>query len=272
MAYRNNNYNVEFNHPFNTIHKTTAQGAATGMQMSGGNHWGALIGAIIGTVTGVVLSREQTKDTYKQFQSMLKAADSQNKATLQELSRNLSEVYRQRAVQAMETQSALAYNKAKATSAYAEAQNVLAAADQIGSAVDYMRSQVALEASQQDWMAKYNYETVMWNTNVQAQNLINTADAQFVGVNVKGPKFNKAEAINDAISALGQAASSMGGKGGKSGGSTTPSTPSGTYVSKYTGTNTQGWFGSNKWSVGSSGMISSRGGSYPPSYSSVLGL
>lgn len=272
MAYRNNNYTVTFNHPLNTTHKYTAQGMASGFQMSGGNPFGLLIGAIIGTVTGNILGRVETKETYKQFQSMLRAADAQNKATLQELSRNLSEVYRQRAVQAMETQNALAYNKAKATSAHAEAQNALAAADQIGSAVDYMRSQVALEASQQDWMTKYNYETAMWNTNVQAQNLINTADAQFVGVNVNGPKFNLAEAINDAVQAGASIASTQMSKGGKSGGSTTPSTPSGTYVSKYTGTNTQGWFGSNKWSVGSSGMISSRGGSYPPSYSSVLGL
>ena len=266
MAYRNNNYNVEFNHPFNTIHKTTAQGAATGAQMGG--PWGALIGAIIGTVTGVVLSREQTKDTYKQFQSMLKAADSQNKATLQELSRNLSEVYRQRAVQAMETQSALAYNKAKATSAHAEAQNVLAAADQIGSAVDYMRSQVALEASQQDWMAKYNYETVMWNTNVQAQNLINTADAQFVGVNVKGPKFNKAQAINDAIAALGQGASSMGGNGGKSGGDTKSPGTFSNYIQK---TNTS-WAGKANWGVGKGGLTMRGGYNFSPSASKTLGL
>ena len=266
MAYRNNNYNVEFNHPFNTIHKTTAQGAATGMQMGG--PWGALIGAIIGTVTGVVLSREQTKDTYKQFQSMLKAADSQNKATLQELSRNLSEVYRQRAVQAMETQSALAYNKAKATSAHAEAQNVLASADQIGSAVDYMRSQVALEASQQDWMTKYNYETVMWNTNVQAQNLINTADAQFVGVNVKGPKFNKAQAINDAIAALGQGASSMGGNGGKSGGDTKSPGTFSNYIQK---TNTS-WAGKANWGVGKGGLTMRGGYNFSPSASKTLGL
>lgn len=266
MAYRNNNYNVEFNHPFNTIHKTTAQGAATGAKMGG--PWGALIGAIIGTVTGVVLSREQTKDTYKQFQSMLKAADSQNKATLQELSRNLSEVYRQRAVQAMETQSALAYNKAKATSAHAEAQNVLAAADQIGSAVDYMRSQVALEASQQDWMTKYNYETVMWNTNVQAQNLINTADAQFVGVNVKGPKFNKAQAINDAIAALGQDASSMGGTGGTSSGDTKSPGTFSNYIQK---TNTS-WAGKANWGVGKGGLTMRGGYNFSPSASKTLGL
>lgn len=263
MAYRNNNYNVEFEHPFNTIHRTTAQGAATGAQMGG--PWGALIGAIIGTVSGIVLSKEQTKDTYKQFQSMLKAADSQNKATLQELSRNLSEVYRQRAVQAMETQSALAYNKAKATSAHAEAQNVLAAADQIGSAVDYMRSQVALEASQQDWMTKYNYETVMWNTNVQAQNLINTADAQFVGVNVKGPKFSKAQAINDAVAAVGQGASSMGGK---SGGDTKSPGTSSNYIQK---TNTP-WAGKANWGAGKGGLTMRGGYNSSPSASKTLGL
>lgn len=271
MAYRNNNYTVTFNHPLNTTHKYTSQGMASGFQMSGGNPFGMLIGAVIGTVTGNLMGRLQTKETYKQFQSMLKAADAQNKSTLQELSRNLSEIYRQRAVQAMETQSALAYNKAKATAAHAQAQNVLAAADQVGSAVEYVQSQVALDASQQDWMTKYNYETEMWNSNVQAQNLINTADAQFVGVNVNGPKFNMAEAINDAVQAGASIAATQMGKGSKGDGGAKPNPPSGTYVSKYTGTNTQGWFGSNKWSVGANGLVPSRGG-YPSSYSSVLGL
>lgn len=268
MAYRNNNYTVTFNHPLNTTHKYTSQGMASGFQMSGGNPFGMLIGAVIGTVTGNLMGRLQTKETYKQFKSMLKAADAQNKATLQELSRNLSEVYRQRAVLSMETQSALAYNKSKANAAYAEAQNVLAAADQIGSAVDYMRSQVALEASQQDWMTKYNYETAMWNTNVQAQNLINTADAQFIGVNVNGPKFNLAEAINDAVQAGASIASTQMSKGGKSGGDTKSSGAPSNYIQK---TNTS-WTGKANWGVGKGGLTMRGGYNFSPSASKTLGL
>lgn len=272
MAYRNNNYTVTFNHPLNTTHKYTSQGMASGFQMSGGNPFGMLIGAVIGTVTGNLMGRLQTKETYKQFKSMLKAADAQNKATLQELSRNLSEVYRQRAILSMETQSALAYNKSKANAAYAEAQNVLAAADQIGSAVDYMKSQVALEASQQDWMTKYNYETEMWNSNVQAQNLINTADAQFVGVNVNGPKFNMAEAINDAVQAGASIAATQMSKSSKKGADPAlKDIPPGTYVSKTTSSTP--WVGKNTWSVGKLGLDTGMGGyKVSPTASKVLGL
>ena len=143
MAYRNNNYTVTFDSPLNTMHKMTAQGMSKGYQMSG-NPWGMLIGAIVGTITGNLVGRLQTKEAWKTFQSQLKAADTQNKATLTELSRNLSEVSRQRAVLAMETQSALMYNKTQAVKANAEARNTLAAADQVGSAVAYAKSQVDL--------------------------------------------------------------------------------------------------------------------------------
>lgn len=213
MAYRNNNYTVTFDNPLNTTHKMTSQGMAQGFQMSNGNPWGMLIGAIAGTITGGIVGRLQTKEAWKTFQSQLKAADAQNKSTLQELGRNLSEVSRQRAVLAMETQSALMYNKTQAVKANAEARNTLAAADQVGSAVAYAKSQVDLEASQQDWMARFNYETQQWNLNAQAQNLINTADAQFVGVNVNRKKFDVSEALQDAISAGASIAQTYASKG-----------------------------------------------------------
>lgn len=212
MAYRNNNYTVTFQSPLNTTHKMTAQGMSQGFQMGG--PWGMLIGAIAGTVTGGIVGRLQTKEAWKTFQSQLKAADTQNKATLTELSRNLSEISRQRAVLAMETQSALTYNKTKATKEYSNARAMLAAADQVGNAMQYVKGQVALEASQQDWMSRFNYETQQWNMNAQAQNLINTADAQFVGVNVNGPKFNVAEALQDLFSAGSSIAQSYASKGG----------------------------------------------------------
>lgn len=211
MAYRNNNYTVTFNSPLNTTHKMTAQGMSQGFQMGG--PWGMLFGAIAGTVTGGIVGRLQTKEAWKTFQSQLKAANAQNKSTLQELGRNLSEVSRQRAVLAMETQSALMYNKTQAVKANAEARNTLAAADQVGSAVAYAKSQVDLEASQQDWMSRFNYETQQWNLNAQAQNLINTADAQFVGVNVNRKKFDVSEALQDAISAGASIAQTYASKG-----------------------------------------------------------
>lgn len=226
MAYRNQNYTVTFESPLNISHKYTSQGMAQGYQMSGGNPWGLLIGAVVGNVMGGILGRVQTKETWKQFKSQLKAADTQNNATLQEMARNLSEISRERAVLSMETQSALAYTKAQANKANAEMQNTLAAADQVGSIVDMAKSQVALEASQQNWMTMFNYETQQWNLNAKAQNLINTADAQFVGVNVNRAKFNVAEAIEDAVSAISSIASTYATKGTKSGGSSSGSTSS----------------------------------------------
>lgn len=269
MAYRNNNYTVTFNNPLNTTHKMTAQGMSQGFQMGG--PWGMLFGAIAGTVTGSIVGRLQTKEAWKTFQSQLKAADAQNKSTLQELGRNLSEISRQRAVLAMETQSALMYNKTQAVKANAEARNTLAAADQVGSAVAYAKSQVALEASQQDWMARFNYETQQWNLNAQAQNLINTADAQFVGVNVNGPKFNAAEALQDLFSAGTSIAQSYAFKGG--GGSS----KSGAQISNYIQKRNDSWNGKTTWGTGSSGLTMN-GKSYgnqmkmSPQVSSMLGL
>lgn len=269
MAYRNNNYTVTFNSPLNTTHKMTAQGMSQGFQMRG--PWGMLIGAIAGTVTGGIVGRLQTKEAWKTFQSQLKAADAQNKSTLQELGRNLSEISRQRAVLAMETQSALMYNKTQAVKANAEARNTLAAADQVGSAVAYAKSQVALEASQQDWMARFNYETQQWNMNAQAQNLINTADAQFVGVNVNGPKFNAAEALQDLFSAGSSIAQSYASKGG--GGSSKSGTQNSNYIQK----RSDSWNGKTTWGTGSSGLTMN-GKSYSnrmkmsPQVSSMLGL
>lgn len=216
MAYRNQNYTVTFESPLNISHKYTSEGMAKGFQMGG--PWGMLIGTIIGNIAGGVLGRVQTKETWKQFKSQLKAADTQNNATLQEMARNLSEVSRERAVLSMETQSALTYTKAQANKANAEMQNVLAAADQVGSIVDMAKSQVALEESQQNWMTMFNYETQQWNLNAQAQNLINTADAQFVGVNVNRPKFDVARAANDFVNAWSGVMPSFGGGGGSSGG------------------------------------------------------
>lgn len=269
MAYRNNNYTVTFNSPLNTTHKMTAQGMSQGFQMGG--PWGMLFGAIAGTVTGGIVGRLQTKEAWKTFQSQLKAADAQNKSTLQELSRNLSEVSRQRAVLAMETQSALMYNKTQAVKANAEARNTLAAADQVGSAVAYAKSQVALEASQQDWMARFNYETQQWNLNAQAQNLINTADAQFVGVNVNGPKFNAAEALQDLFSAGSSIAQSYASKGG--GGSSKTDAQNSNYIQK----RNDSWNGKTTWGTSSSGLTMN-GKSYSnrmkmsPQVSSMLGL
>lgn len=237
MAYRNQNYTVTFESPINISHKYTSEGMAKGFQMGG--PWGMLIGTIVGNVAGGILGRVQTKETWKQFKSMLKAADTQNNATLQEMARNLSEVSRERAVLSMETQSALAYTKAQANKANAEMQNTLAAADQVGSIVDMAKSQVALEASQQNWMTMFNYETQQWNLNAQAQNLINTADAQFVGVNVNRPKFDVARAANDFVNAWsgvmpsfgsGSSGSNSGG-GGSSGPTQAPFNSSYSYSS-----------------------------------------
>lgn len=270
MAYRNNNYTVTFQSPLNTTHKMTAQGMSQGFQMGG--PWGMLIGAIAGTVTGGIVGKMQTKEAWKTFQSQLKAADAQNKATLTELSRNLSEISRQRAVLSMETQSALAYNQAKATKDFSSARATLAAADQVGSAVQYAKGQVELEASQQDWMTRFNYETQQWNLNVQAQNLINTADAQFVGVNVEGPKFNAAEALQDLFSAGASIAQSYASKGG--GGSSKSGGQTSNYIQKRGDT----WSGKTNWSVGSGGLLmNGRSGSsgsikMSPQVSSMLGL
>lgn len=267
MAYRNNNYTVTFQSPLNTTHKMTAQGMSMGFQMGG--PWGMLIGAIAGTVTGGIVGRLQTKEAWKTFQSQLKAADAQNKATLTELSRNLSEISRQRAVLSMETQSALTYNKTKATKEYSSARATLAAADQIGSAVQYAKGQVALEASQQDWMARFNYETQQWNLNAQAQNLINTADAQFVGVNVNGPKFNAAEALQDLFSAGASIAQSYASKGG--GGSSKSSGQTSNYIQKRGDT----WNGKVNWGAGSGGLTMNGRSStikMSPQVSSMLGL
>lgn len=269
MAYRNNNYTVTFNSPLNTTHKMTAQGMSQGFQMGG--PWGMLFGAIAGTVTGGIVGRLQTKEAWKTFQSQLKAADAQNKSTLQELGRNLSEISRQRAVLAMETQSALMYNKTQAVKANAEARNTLAAADQVGSAVAYAKSQVALEASQQDWMARFNYETQQWNMNAQAQNLINTADAQFVGVNVNGPKFNAAEALQDLFSAGSSIAQSYASKGG--GGSSKTGAQNSNYIQK----RNDSWNGKTTWGTSSSGLTMnvksySNRMKMSPQVSSMLGL
>lgn len=266
MAYRNQNYEVTFESPLNISHKYTAQGMSQGFQMGGGP-WGMLIGTIIGNATGGIMGRVQTRETWKQFKSMLRAADSQNKATIQELSRNLSEVSRQRAVLSMETQSALAYTQAQATKANAEAQNVLAAADQVGSAVDYVKSQVALEESQQNWMTRFNYETQQWNLNVQAQNLINAADAQFVGVNVNKPKFNWGEAINDMMQA-GTAMASTALSKSKSAPEKKPGTPS-NYIQKTNYT----WTGKTNWGVGKGGLtMNGKFGNMNPQISGMLGL
>ena len=270
MAYRNNNYTVTFDNPLNTTHKMTSQGMAQGFQLSNGNPWGMLIGAIAGTVTGGIVGRLQTKEAWKTFQSQLKAADAQNKSTLQELGRNLSEISRQRAVLAMETQSALMYNKTQAVKANAEARNTLAAADQVGSAVAYAKSQVDLEASQQDWMARFNYETQQWNLNAQAQNLINTADAQFVGVNVNRKKFDVSEALQDAISAGASIAQTYASKGG--GGSSKTGAHS-NYIQK----RNDSWNGKITWGAGSSGLTMnskpySNRMKMSPQVSSMLGL
>lgn len=268
MAYRNNNYTVTFDNPLNTTHKMIFQGMAQGFRM---NPWGMLIGAVAGTITGGIVGRLQTKEAWKTFQAQLKAADTQNKATLTELSRNLSEVSRQRAVLAMETQSALVYNKTQAVKANAEARNTLAAADQVGSAVAYAKSQVALEASQQDWMTRFNYETQQWNMNAQAQNLINTADAQFVGVNVNRKKFNVSEALQDTISAGASIALTYASKGG--GGSSKSGAQNSNYIQK----RNDSWNGKTTWGTGSSGLTMN-GKSYSnqmkmsPQVSSMLGL
>lgn len=176
-------------------------GAVLGASMgSVGGPVGAAIGAVIGTVAGIFSGRGATRKANKAREAQLEAMKARNKANLQEFSRVMGEVYRERAIANMETTSALAHTQKAGASANAQTQNIYASAEQTGNIVQIAKSEVQQNAEETKWQTKFNLETTYENLNAKIMSESNTATGAFAGIQVTEPdKFDVGGAINSIM-------------------------------------------------------------------------
>ena len=187
MAYRNQiGPTVQFQSGINSMATGAASGAVMGASIGG--PWGALIGGIAGTVMGAFSTIFGNSDAKKAAQAQLRAAQMANDKNLQELSRQISEVWRERAIEYRRTQSALTYLETEGNTEQAQARNTYAAADQIGSAITYITSNTEMQEDAMKWQQMFNLETAIENSNTKVTTLVKQADQSFMGVGIESGK------------------------------------------------------------------------------------
>lgn len=187
MAYRNQiGPTVQFQSGVNSMASGAASGAAMGASIGG--PWGALIGGIVGTVMGAFSAISGNSGAEKAARAQLRAAQMANEKNLQELSRQISEVWRERAIEYRRTQSALTYLETEGNTEQAQARNTYAAADQIGSAVTYVTSNTQMQEDAMKWQQMFNLETAIENSNSKVTTLVKQADQSFMGVGIESGK------------------------------------------------------------------------------------
>lgn len=200
---------ITFTNPLNGFNKGSGYGAAFGSKFGG---WGALIGAAAGGIVGSLSSLFQNHEMKKAAQAQFQAANQANKATLGALAQNLADVNRQRSILFMETQSALAYLNAKESAGKGTVTNAIASADQVGSAMQIMNSQVQMQTDNKRFVTKFNTATQVQNQNRQLQAMYNNAKEAFVGVNIQGGQFSFSQALNDIMGSVGAMMQGGGGQ------------------------------------------------------------
>lgn len=161
---------------------------------------GIAIGAVIGLMAGIFSGRGATRKANKAREAQLEAMKARNKANLQEFSRVMGEVYRERAIANMETTSALAHTQKAGASANAQTQNIYASAEQTGNIVQIAKSEVQQNVEETKWQTKFNLETTYENLNAKIMSESNTATGAFAGIQVTEPdKFDVGGAINSIM-------------------------------------------------------------------------
>ena len=204
MAYRNQiGPTVQFQSGINSMFSGAASGAAAGTMIQPG--WGTLIGAIVGTVAGAFSAIFGNNDAEKAAQAQLRAAQMANDKNLQELSRQISEVWRERAIEYRRTQSALTYLETEGNTEQAQARNTYAAADQIGSAITYITSNTQMQEDAMKWQQMFNLETAIENSNAKVSTLVKQADQSFMGVGIESGKTDWLGVFVTGAAALGDA-------------------------------------------------------------------
>lgn len=218
MAYYKNSVGptVQFRNLYNDFNRGSGQGMAAGASFG---PWGMLIGAAIGGTLGAIGNYFHNKEAYKQGKQQLKMAKTANSATLTQMGRNISQINRQRTILSMQTQSALLYAQAQGRAQNASNAALYAAADQVGNQALYLQSAVRNMVDEQQYQSMFNLQTQQLNLNVQVQDLANTVQDRFVGVNVQGGDFSVGQALTDLIDA---GAKTMQNYQGGSGGSSAP--------------------------------------------------
>lgn len=225
MAYYKNSVGptVQFRNLYNDFNKGSGQGMAAGASFG---PWGMLIGAAIGGTLGAIGNYFHNKEAYKQGKQQLKMAKTANSATLTQMGRNISQINRQRTILSMQTQSALLYAQAQGRAQNASNAALYAAADQVGNQALYLQSAVRNMVDEQQYQSMFNLQTQQLNLNVQVQDLANTVQDRFVGVNVQGGDFSVGQALTDLIDMGAKTMQNYQGGGGgsapsKAGASTT---------------------------------------------------
>lgn len=225
MAYYKNSVGptVQFRNLYNDFNRGSGQGMAAGASFG---PWGMLIGAAIGGTLGAIGNYFHNKEAYKQGKQQLKMAKTANSATLTEMGRNISQINRQRTILSMQTQSALMYAQAQGRAQNASNAALYAAADQVGNQALYLQSAVRNMVDEQQYQSMFNLQTQQLNLNVQVQDLANTVQDRFVGVNVQGGDFSIGQALTDLIDMGAKTMQNYQGGGGgsapsKAGASTT---------------------------------------------------
>lgn len=187
MAYRNQiGPTVQFQSGINSMATGAASGAAAGTMIMPG--MGTLIGGIAGAVMGAFSSIMGNSGAKKAARAQLRAAAAANEKNLQELSRQISEVWRERAIEYRRTQSALTYLETEGNTEQAQARNAYAAADQIGSAITYITSNTQMQEDAMKWQQMFNLETSIENSNAKVSTLVKQADQSFMGVGIESGK------------------------------------------------------------------------------------
>lgn len=220
MAYRNQiGPTVQFQSGISSMATGAASGAAAGTMIMPG--MGTLIGGIAGAVMGAFSSIMGNNGAKKAAQAQLRAAAAANEKNLQELSRQISEVWRERAIEYRRTQSALTYLETEGNTEQAQARNTYAAADQIGSAITYITSNTQMQEDAMKWQQMFNLETSIENSNSKVTTLVKQADQSFMGVGIESGKTDWLGVFVTGAAALGNAA--KGGAFNKSSSSTSKS-------------------------------------------------
>lgn len=187
MAYRNQiGPTVQFQSGINSMATGAASGATVGTMIQPGV--GTLVGTIAGTIMGAFSAITGNSDAEKAARAQLRAAQMANDKNLQELSRQISEVWRERAIEYRRTQSALTYLETEGNTEQAQARNTYAAADQIGSAITYITSNTQMQEDAMKWQQMFNLETAIENSNAKVTSLVKQADQSFMGVGIESGK------------------------------------------------------------------------------------
>lgn len=169
------------------------QGAMAGASFGPG---GAIVGAIVGTIGGLLTGSSQRRAQEAAIAAQLAAASKANDANLMALSSTISDISKQRAISFMETQATLLYTKAKGASEVAKNMNAINTADQVGSVVDVVKSQITGDIETSKWQTMFNMEVQNENLNTNVLQQITQATNAFMGVNVGNTGgFNAGQAI-----------------------------------------------------------------------------